>query len=115
MYRLEFIHNRTGTPLRDLEFPYIRKNDTRPRPFKTGELVIWEEKYETYKILLFIKNIGDKRCECVGKNLMTNLYETKDIPVDLLYHYSELETIKQDGKLGEPVIGPEHILERYIL
>jgi hypothetical protein len=115
MYRLGFIHNRTGSPLRDLEYPYIRKNDTRPRPYKTGELVIWEEKYETYKILLFVKNIGDKRCECVGKNLTTNLYETKEIPVDLLYHYSELETIKQDGKLGEPVIGPEHILERYLL
>ena len=74
-------------------------NDTRPRPFKTGELVIWEEKFETYKILLFIKNIGDKRCECIDKNLTTNLYETKEIPIDLLYHYSELETIKQDGKL----------------
>jgi hypothetical protein len=115
MCKLDFIHNRVGTPLRDLEYPYVRKNDTRPRPFKIGELVIWEEKFETYKILLFVKNIDDKKSECVVKNLTTNLYETKEIPIDLLYHYSELDTIKQDGKLGEPVIGPEHILERYIL
>jgi hypothetical protein len=116
MIKLEYIHNRVGTPLRDLEYPYIRKNDSRPRPFKIGELVIYEEKYETYKILLFIKNTDKTTCECVTKNLLTNLYEIKsDIPRDLLYHFSELESIKQDGKLGEPIISYEHILERYIL
>jgi hypothetical protein len=77
MIKLEYIHNRVGTPLRDLEYPYIRKNDSRPRPFKIGELVIYEEKYETYKILLFIKNTDKTTCECVTKNLLTNLYEIK--------------------------------------
>lgn len=115
MIQLEFIHNRTGTPLRDLEITYVRKNDTRPRPFKVGELVIYEEKFETYKILLFIKNIDESTCECVSKDTITNLYQIDRFPRDLLYHYSELETIKQDAKLGEPVIGYEHILERYIL
>ncbi len=116
MIQMEFIHNRTGTPLRDLEYPYVRKNDSRPRPFKIGELVIYEEKFESYKILLFIKNIDSATCECVSKNPTTNLYEIiSNIPRDLLYHYSELENIKQDAKLGEPIIGFEHILERYIL
>lgn len=116
MIKLDYIHNRVGTPLRDIEYPYIRKNDTRPRPFKIGELVIYEEKFETYKIYLFIKNTGSSTCECVGKNLTTQLYEIiPNIPRDLLYHYSELDSIKQDGKLGEPIIGYEHILERYIL
>lgn len=115
MCRLEYIHNRVGTPLRDLEFPYIRKNDTRPRPFKSGELIIWEEKFETYRILLFIKNIDSIECECISKDLKTNLYENIKVPRDLLFHYSELESIKQDGKLGEPIISFEHILERYIL
>jgi len=116
MIKLDYIHNRVGTPLRDIEFPYVRKNDTRPRPFKIGELVIYEEKFETYKIFLFIKNINESTCECVGKNSNSNLYEIiYNVPRDLLYHYSELEIIKQDGKLGEPIIGYEHILERYIL
>ncbi len=116
MIKLDYIHNRVGTPLRDIEYPYIRKNDTRPRPFKIGELVIYEEKFESYKIYLFIKNTGASTCECVGKNLTTQTYEIiSNVPRDLLYHYSELDTIKQDGKLGEPVIGYEHILERYIL
>ena len=32
-----------------------------------------------------------------------------------MYHYSEYEPIKQDCKLGEPIIGYETIIERYIL
>jgi hypothetical protein len=116
MIEFEYIHNRVGSPIRDLEYNYIRKNDSRPRPFKTGELVIFEEKYETFRIYLFIKNLSESTCKCVSKNLITNLYEILDnVPIDLLYHYSELETIKQDGKMGEPVIGYDHILERYII
>jgi hypothetical protein len=115
MVDMGYIHNRVGTPLRDLEYPYIRKNDIRPRPYKIGELVVFEEKFETYKILLFVKNTDASTCECIGKNPITNQYETKSISKDLLYHFSELETIKQDAKLGEPVIGYEHILERYII
>lgn len=119
---LGFIHNRVGTPLRDSEYPYIRKNDARPRPFKSGELVIWEEKFETYKILLFVSNVDEMKCSCIStikSNIddgsTNNKYEKIEVPRDLLYHYSELETIKQDGKMGEPAISYEHILERYIL
>jgi hypothetical protein len=113
-YLMKYIHNRVGTPIRDLEINYVKKIETRPRPFKIGELVIWEEKFETYKILLFVKNISETLCNCISKLPDTENYEEIDIPKDLLYHYSEFETIKQDGKLGEPIIGYEHILERYI-
>jgi hypothetical protein len=124
MVKLEYIHNRIGTPIRDLEYQYIRKNETRPRPFKAGQLVIKEERYETYTILLFLKQIDETKCLCVGKNsspasssaeTSSNSYTIIEIPKDLLYHYAEFEMIKQDGKLGEPVIGYEDILERYIL
>lgn len=116
MVKFEYIHNRVGTPIRDIEYNYIIKNDTRPRPFKIGELVIFEEKFETYKIYLFIKNIDNSTCDCVRKKPETQEYEIiQNVPKDLLYHYSELDIIKQDGKLGEPIIGYEHILERYIL
>lgn len=114
-YLIDYVHNRIGTPIRDLEINYIRKTDNRPRPFKIGELVIHEEKFETYKIILVIENNDALICKCITKNLTTNEYEQKDFSKDLLYHYSEYETIKQDGKLGEPVIGYEHIIERYFL
>jgi hypothetical protein len=113
-YLQDYVHNRVGTPIRDNEVPYIRKNDNRPRPFKAGELVIYEEKFSTYKILLCIKN-SELSCKCINKNSSSNNFEELDIPRDLLYHYSEFETIKQDGKFGEPIIGYEYILERYIL
>ena len=116
-YLIEFkyIHNRVGTPIRDLEINYVRKIDTRPRPFKIGELVILEEKFETYKILLVIENNDKNFCKCVSKNDTTDLYEIFDFPKDLLYHYSEFETIKQDAKQGESMINYDHIIERYIL
>ena len=116
-YLINYIHNRVGTQIRDTEVNYIRINDPRPRPYKAGELVVWEEKYESYKILLFIKNIqgSTTECECVSKNITTGDYEIINISRDLLYHYSEFETIKQDSKLGEPIIGYDYILERYIL
>lgn len=111
---LGYIHNRVGTPIRDLEVRYIRKNDSRPKIFKTGELVIFEEKFETYKILLVIANNDEKLCRCVGKD-SSGVYETKDYSKDLLYKYSEYETIKQDIKPGEPMISQESIVEKYLL
>ncbi len=114
-YLMSYVHNRVGTPLRDLEVGYIRKIDTRPRPFKIGELVIWEEKYETYKVLLVVENNESNTCKCISKDLKTDMYIETSVPKDLLYHYSEFETIKQDAKPGEPVIVYEHIIERYIL
>lgn len=114
-YLINYIHNRVGTSIRDLEVNYIRKNDSRPRPFKSGQLVIYEEKYETYKILLITENNNIHTCNCITKNEESNEYEEKEFPKDLLYHYSEFETIKQDSRQGEPAIGYDHIIERYIL
>jgi hypothetical protein len=113
-YLVPYIHNRVGTPIRDLEVNYIRKNETRAKPFKPGEIVIWEEKYETYRIVLWLSSKDKTTCTCISKDDISNEYIKIDCPVDLLYHYSEFETIKQDGKQGEPLIGYDYIIERYI-
>ena len=116
-----YINNRVGTPIRDLEVQYIRKSDSRPKIFKSGELVIYEEKFETYKILMIYENNNPNSCNCVGLPDETipdssNLnYEIKPYPKDLLYKYSEYETIKQDVKPGEPMIGQDNIIEKYTL
>ena len=114
-FLLEYIHNRVGTSIRDLEVNYIIKSDSRPMPFKRGQIVILEEKYETYKILLMVENKTENNCVCVTKNDLTNKFEMNEFPRDMLYHFSENESIKQDGKQGEPMIGYDHIIERYIL
>lgn len=114
-YLMDFIHNRVGTLVRDNEIQYVRKVDFKPNIFKAGELVIWEEKYDTFKIVLIKNNNEPTVCNCITKNESNNEYIEKQISKDLLYHYSEFETIKQDGKLGEPIIGIDYILERYIM
>jgi hypothetical protein len=112
-YLINYIHNRVGTVIRDLEVNYIRKNDSRPIPFKPGQLVILEEKFETYKIVLVIKN--DSNCLCITRDQTSNEFIEIEYPKDILYHYLENETIKQDSKQGEPMIGYDYIIERYIL
>jgi hypothetical protein len=73
---IKYIHNRVGTPVRDLEINYVRLNDSRPRPFKKGELVIYQEKYNTYIILLFYNSdtSDTTQCSCYTKNSETNEY-----------------------------------------
>lgn len=114
-YLLDYVHNRVGTPIRDIEVNYINKFDTGPKKFKVGELVAQEVKYNTYKILLVI-DISSSNLECVSRNKSdTNKIEKISVSDDLLYHYSEYDSIKQDSKPGEPFIGNENIIERYIL
>ncbi len=113
-YLRPYIHNRVGTSVRDLEVNFIRKTETRARPFKPGELVIWEEKYESYKIVLWLSSSDKTNCICISKNEKNEFVEVS-CPIDMLYHYSEYETIKQDGKQGEPMIGYDYIIDRYIL
>jgi hypothetical protein len=107
---VKYINNRVGTFIRDLEVPYIKKNDIRP--FKKGQIVVYESKFDTYQILLFIKNsdIDDNLCICIADN-----YNEITVNRDLLYHYSEFEPVKQDLKPGEPMTGIDHIIEKYTL
>jgi hypothetical protein len=108
---LKFLHNRIGTPLRDTEINYIKKSDIRP--FRTGELVIWEKNYETYEIVLYINNISEYECECASKE--NDEFVIKQINKDLIYHYSDNEIIKQDTKNGDSYFNMDYIIESYIL
>ena len=107
----QYVHNRVGSHLRDLEVNYIKLDDTS-KQFRKGELVIQEEASRVYIILLFIKKIDDGRCEC-----LKNPQKSEKITINIadIYHYSEFETIKQDIKPGEPNMGQDNILERYII
>ena len=108
-YLIKYIHNRTGSMIRDLEINYVRKNDIKP--FKKGELVIYEERFDTYQILLYLYNENEQQCKCITKE--KNEYAFISVNKDLIYHYSEYDTIKQDIKLGEPAINFDYIIESY--
>jgi len=107
----EYVHNRVGTLIRTTEFPYIRKNDIKP--FRKGELIIYESKFENYEILLFIKNIDEYKSECIVK--VNDQLIPKELPKDLLCHYSDHETIRQDVRPNEPSLTLDYIIETYNL
>jgi hypothetical protein len=111
-----YVHNRIGTPLRDPEIRFIAKGDVRP--FRKGELVLHESKWQTYEIVLFMNFIenDDSRCKVLTRNSQNkDLIEEKDIPIDILYHYTNNEIIKQDVKIGEPALNLDYIIENYVI
>jgi hypothetical protein len=108
---LKFLHNRIGTPLRQLELPYVRKTDVKP--FRKGQLVVWEKSYDTFEIVLFLDNKDMYIYNCASKD--GNSIVIKDINKDLIYHFSDYETIKQDMKPGEPYMSMDYVIETYNL
>lgn len=108
---LKYVHNRVGTPIRDPELRYIIKSDIRP--FRKGNLVVYETRYQNYEILLYLENKDEYTCKCVTKENGDCIIRT--IPKDLLYHYSNSEIIRQDIKVGEPSLNLDYIIENYVI
>ena len=108
---IKFINNRVGTILRDDEKAYIRKGDVRP--FNKGELVIYETKYDTYEIVMYLENFDEYKCKCASTDKGEMVI--KDCQKDLIYHYSENEIIKQDTLPGRPNISLDYIIETYTM
>jgi hypothetical protein len=97
--------------LRDDEKAYIRKSDVRP--FNKGELVIYETKYDTYEIVMYLENLDEYTCKCASTDKGEMVI--KDCQKDLIYHYSENEIIKQDTLPGRPNISLDYIIETYTM
>lgn len=108
---LKYLHNRVGTSLRDSELSYVKKSDVRP--FRKGQLVVWEKNFDSYEIVVYLNNISEYECVCASKE--NNIFITKRVNKDLIYHYSDYETIKQDSKPGEPYFSMDYIIETYVL
>lgn len=105
-----FVNNRVGTNLRDLEVPYINENSYKP--FKSGDIIVWEERYNIYKFVLFIENVDEHSCTCLTRDSKNNIISSK-LPRDNLYHYSEYETIKQDTDFSEKNPNVDNVIESY--
>lgn len=108
-----FIHNRVGTLIRESEYANIRKNEYKR--FNRGELVIWEEKYDRYKIVLYIQDEDEYNSLCYTRvnNNNDSSFTKQLIQKDLLYHYSEDEIIRQDIRVNEPSYNLDYLIETY--
>ena len=111
-YLGKFMHNRIGTYIRDLEYNYINKDDVRP--FYIGEIALYEESYDKYKFVLFLKTKDTTTYECISTNSNGNK-ENVDVDKNLLYHYTSTEEIHQDIKHGDSSLTIENLIERYII
>lgn len=111
----KYLHNRIGTMIRVFEKDYIKKMDVTP--FKKGEMVIYECKYETYEIVLYLENVDEYKCNCVTREVrsgVTNIV-IKSIPKEMLFHYSDTEQIKQDVIPGQAATSLDYLIETYII
>jgi hypothetical protein len=57
--------------------------------------------------------LDDAECYIITKDLQNNELFVKKSPLDILYHYSNTEIIKQDTKPGEPSLNLDYIIESY--
>ena len=106
-------HNRIGTPIRQSEEKYIKKDDVYP--FKKGELCARVTGHEEYEIVIFIEKDNINNSNCLSKPSKDAEITKTSIPTDLLKHFSEYEVIKQDSKMGEPFLNMDYIIETYNL
>ena len=65
-------------------------------------------------IVLFIEYIDETNSRCITKD-NNNKNIIKELPNDLLYHYSEFETIPQDIKSGDTIFTEENLIEKYYI
>ena len=108
-YFTKFLNNRIGSKLKESEVLNIKSLDKTP--FKRGEIVIYEISYNDYRVVMFLKELNDNESECFDME-SNGLISIVNIYTDLLYHYSQNETLKQELKEGV-TLSSENILETY--
>ncbi len=113
-YMTKFMHNRTGTYLRETEIQNIRRDDTRS--FDKGQLVVYEDGFGTYKFVMYLSTANNV-CRILSKNDAddNDIIELNDIPATSLFNYSKAEPISQTFKSNEANMNEEDMLETYVL
>lgn len=105
-----FLHNRIGTLLRPTEISFIGKDDTKI--IRKGDIIVYEEAYDTYKFLLCIDNVDQYRYKCI--TIENNKIKECHVNKDMSYTYLDLHKLYQDtDKLNVAAQGFENIIEGY--
>lgn len=118
VYMRRFMNNRIGTYLTKPELEYIQRLN---KNFRYGEIIVYEEKPDTFKFVLFggqkskgLVHILDRNINATG-GLLSNVISSKDIPIGNLYSYSQVQPIKQDYKMNDVKLDEADMLETYVL
>ena len=113
-YMTKFLHNRTGTYLREAEISNIRKNDTRE--FVKGQIIVHEDSYGTFKFVCYLETTNGI-AKILSKNNADDedIIELNNIPITSLHNYSKAEPITQNFRSNESNLNEEELLETYVL
>lgn len=107
----KFLNNRIGTLLSETEIKSIRKEDSSP--FRLGEIVVYQEQYETYRFGMFMEVYGNST-NVMTKNASGEI-TTFSLNSTLCYHYSKYEPITQIYKPNETLLTEDELLETYTI
>lgn len=112
-YMRQFLHNRVGTYLKENEIINIRRDDVRE--FKTGQMVVYEDGYGSYKFVIFMNTLdGVSTILTKGIQSDVDIIEEK-IPISSLMNYSKAEPIMQTFRPNETNMNEDDLLETYII
>lgn len=110
----QFLNNRIGTYLKELEMPNIRHDGTQT--FTKGDIVVYEESNNTYRFVMYIETDANGQAKILTKSKQSNNdIILQNVPETSLFNYSKVEPIVQNFKPNEANINEEDILETYVL
>jgi hypothetical protein len=113
-YMGQFLNNRIGTYLKELEITNIRR-DGIPS-FVKGDIVVYEESNNIYRFVMYIETDTNGQAKILTKsNPTSNDILPDNVPETSLFNYSKVEPIVQNFKPNESNMNEEDILETYIL
>lgn len=112
-YMTKFLHNRTGTYLREAESLNIRRDDTRE--FKKGQLVVYEDGYGTFKFVIYLDTENGKSRILTKGDTTDDDITIQTVPVTSLFNYSRAEPIAQNYKPNEANLNDDDLLETYVI
>jgi hypothetical protein len=93
LFFAEYLHNRVGTCLFMSEKERLIRAPVNP---KKGDLLVWEQKYDTYQWVVYLNKAGHKHSiYCYPTE---NNPGTKDVFIGSLYAYNSCEPIQHKPK-----------------
>ena len=107
----DFMNNRIGTYLKEIEQKQIRKTDSTQ--FTKGQIVVYEEGH-IYKFVLFLET-NEGKSKILTKHEGSEDIIEESVHVTSLFNYSKTEIIEQTSKPNQPKLNEEQLLETYII
>lgn len=109
-----YLHNRTGTYLRESEILNIRRDDTRD--FKKGQMVVFEEEHGTYRFVIYLETNENGTYKIITKHEPSDADTIENnVARQSLFNYSKAEPIAQNYKPNEANLSEDELLETYII